>query len=327
MALLNILSTRRPEQRNLADPQPWVIQLMGRGSQTTSGVWVNPDVALRNVAVFACVRIISKTIAMLPLNVYRKLPKGGKEIAEDYPLQSILHSAPNQSQTSFEWRQMMSAHVLLRGNAYSLIDRADYDGRVMDLNPLHPDRVKPYKREDGSIWYEYRPIVGQVRQFSADEIFHLKGLTVDGIMGLSPITLAREAVGLAMAQEEYSGRFYSNDATPPVVLKHPEALGQVAHARLVQSVKEHHTGLPNAHLPWVLEEGMTIEKIGVSPRDAQFLEGRRFSVTEIARLFDVPPHMIGDLDRATFSNIEQQSIEFVKYTLLFSPGVNLPLLF
>src|SRR5712692_7386133 len=179
-----------PEKRNLADPQPWVVQLLGRGSQTTTGVWVNPDTALRSVAVFACVRIISKSIAMLPLNVYRRLPKGGKELALDFPLFDTLHFRPNNFQTSFEWRQMMSAHALLRGNAYSRIERSGYDGRVLDLLPLHPDRIKPYRRPNGEMWYEYRPIVGPVEQFPADEMFHLRDMTTDGLMGMSRVTLA-----------------------------------------------------------------------------------------------------------------------------------------
>ena len=315
MSLLTRISSKL-ERRNLGDPQPWVVQLLGRGSQTTSGVWVNPDTALRFTAVFAAVRVIAESVAMLPLVVYRRDGKGGKDRAEDHPLFSTLHDQPNSFQTSFEFREMMTAHVLLRGNAYARIDRSTYDGRVLDLLPLHPDRIRPFRRQDGSIWYEYRPITGTVEVFSSDEMFHLKGLSTDGIVGVSPISMAREAVGLGMAFEEYFGRFFSNDATPPIVLKHPEALSEQAYGRLVQSVKERHSGLPNAHTPWVLEEGMTVEKVGVSPRDAMFIEGRKFQVTEIARIFRVPPHMVGDLDRATFSNIEQLSIDFVRYSLM-----------
>jgi len=161
------------ERRNLADPQPWLVQMLGRGSQTSSGVWVNPDTALRYTAVFAAVRIISESIASLPLRVYRRLDKGGKEQAPEHPLYQVLHDLPNEWQTSFEWREMMTAHTLLRGNAYSLIERGG-DGRVTNLIPLHPDRIKPYRRSNGAIWYEFRPINGPIQEFDASEMFHLR---------------------------------------------------------------------------------------------------------------------------------------------------------
>jgi HK97 family phage portal protein len=314
MSLLGRISSK--ERRALADPQPWVVQMLGKGATTTSGVWVNPDTALRLAAVFACVRVIAEGLAMLPIKIYRRGDNGRKTEEPGNPLYSILHDQPNPFQTAFEFVEMMTGHVLLRGNAYAYIDRADYDGRNLDLFPLHPDRIKPYLLSTGRMAYEYRPISGPVKVFLQEEIFHLRGYSTDGIIGISPVTLMREAIGQAMAAEEFASRFYSNDATPPMVFRHPEELSPTAYNRLRQSIQEQHAGLANAHKPWILEEGMEVKKVGVSPRDAQYLEGRKFSVVEIARIFRVPPHMIADLDRATFSNIEQLSIEFVKFSLM-----------
>jgi HK97 family phage portal protein len=303
------------ERRNLADPQPWIMGMLGRGAQTSSGVWVNADTALRYTPIMAGTRIVAESIAMLDLPVYRRLAKGGKEEAPDHPLYSVLHDLPNEWQTSFEWREMMTAHALLRGNGYSLIQRRP-DGSVSDLIPLNPDRIKPYRRPSGEVWYEFRPINGPVQQFDSSEMFHLRGMSSDGLMGLSSVTLAREAIGLGMAAEEYSARYFSNDATPPAYLKHPGQLKEPASSRLKQSWQEMYSGLPNAHKMAILEEGMDIKTIAATNRDSQTLETRNFQIQEVSRILRVPAHMLGDLSKATVSNIEQLGMEFLTYTLM-----------
>jgi HK97 family phage portal protein len=307
------------ERRNLADAQPWLVELLGRGSQTAAGVWVTPDSALRNTAVFSAVTQIAGDIASLPLILYRRLPGGGKERAFDHPLYPILHDLPNDEQTSMEWREMLQAHLLLRGNAYceTMWNR---DGSVSQLIPRHPDRVRPYRRvsQDGvtAIWYEYRPITGPIRQIAPGEMLHLRGLSSDGLVGLSPIALMREAVGLGMAAEEFESRFFSNDATPGVVLKHPAVLKEEAAKRLKQNWQEMHSGLPNVGKVAVLEEGMSVEKLGMTNRDAEFLSLRKYQVEDVARIFRIPQHKIGALERSTNNNIEQQAREYVFGCLL-----------
>jgi HK97 family phage portal protein len=315
MATLSILRFPRREQRtSLANGDPWLVQLLGRGTQTSAGVWVTPESALRVTAVLSAVQVIAQSVAQLPLVLYRRTA-AGKSRAPENPLYSTLHDAPNRWQTSFEWREMMTSHVLLRGNAYSEIFQRG-DGSIGQLVPLNPDRIRPFRRDDGSIWYEFTPISGPRRLIAADEMMHLRGLSNDGVTGLSPIALAREAIGLGMAAEEYESRFFSNDATPAVVLKTPKALTVEAAKRLKQSWQEAQSGLPNAHKAAVLEEGLDVATLGVTNRDAEFLALRKYQVAEIARIFRVPLHMLAELDRATFSNIEQQSLEFVIYSLM-----------
>lgn len=307
------------ERRNLSTAEPWLVELLGRGSQTAAGVWVTPDSALRNTAVFSAVTQIAGDIGSLPFILYRRLAGGGKERALDHPLYSILHDQPNDEQTSMEWREMLMGHLLLRGNAYCEIFY-NRDGSISQLVPRHPDRIRPYRivKKDGSteIWYEYRPVTAPIRQIAPGEMLHLRGLSSDGLVGLSPIALMREAVGLGMAAEEFEARFFSNDATPGVVLKHPAVLKEDAAKRLKQNWQEMHSGLPNVGKVAVLEEGMSVEKLGMTNRDAEFLALRKYQVTDIARIFHIPPHKIADLDRSTNNNIEQQAREYVFGCLL-----------
>lgn len=307
------------ERRNLSTAEPWLVELLGRGSQTAAGVWVTPDSALRNTAVFSAVTQIAGDIGSIPCILYRRLAGGGKERALDHPLYSILHDAPNDEQTSMEWREMLMGHLLLRGNAYCEIFY-NRDGSIAQLIPRHPDRIRPYRRVTAdqvtSLWYEYRPVTGPIRQIAPGEMMHLRGLSSDGLIGLSPIALMREAVGLGMAAEEFEARFFSNDATPGVVLKHPAVLKEEAAKRLKQNWQEMHSGLPNTGKVAVLEEGMSIEKIGMTNRDAEFLALRKYQVSDIARIFHIPPHKIGDLERSTNNNIEQQAREYVFGCLL-----------
>jgi HK97 family phage portal protein len=222
---------------------------------------------------------------------------------------------PNPEMTAFEWRQLTIAHVLLRGNAYSEKDLDNF-GVTRALWPLNPGKMEGYDRRNGELHWLYRLPDNSLRAIPNSRIHHVKGLG-DGTMGISPIMqAARQAVGLSLAAEEYGARFYSNGARPGLILKHPGKLSTAAAERLRASFASEHQGLSNAHRTKILEEGMDVTTIGIPNNEAQFLETRKFQVTEIARIYRVPPHMLADLDRATFSNIEQQSINFVIYTLM-----------
>jgi HK97 family phage portal protein len=315
---VGILARLRSERINIADPQPWLLEMMGRGVTTSSGVLVTPDTALRHPVVYTCVKIISESIAQIPLKVFKVDSDGGKTEARTSPLYDLLHDQPNSRQTSFEWREMNAAHLCLRGNAYNRIDSRPSDGVITALTPLHPDRIRVLMDPaTNTLWYEYRPTLPGSKYvfYRQDEMLHFRGLSLDGIMGQSPITLSRESVGEGLAAQEYSNRFYVNDATPSGALSHPGVLNDQAAKRIRQSWEEAHTGLPNSHRVAVLEEGMKFEKIGLSNRDSQILESRKYNGNDICGIFRVPPHLAGILDRATFSNIEQQSIDFVTYCL------------
>jgi len=274
-----------------------------------SGVSVTAESAMRVMAVYRCVRLIAQAIASLPLIVYRTLDVG-KEPAPKHPLYALLHDRPNDWQTAYEFREMMQAFVELRGNAYAEIIPTGTNPVGM-LMPLHPDRITPFRAPDRSIAYRYAPESGETRTILQDEMFHLRGLSWDGMTGLDPITLAAEAIGVAIAAERFGGAFFGNNTVIGGVLEHPGSLSDKAYGRVKSSWAERHQGPAKAHKPQILEEGMKWHTVGLEPEKAQFLETRKFQVTEIARMFDVPPHKVMDLDKATFSNIEHLGIEFV----------------
>lgn len=284
------------------------------GAVSRSGVRVDTDRALQAAAVYSCVRVLAESVASLPLILYRRRSDGGKERAPEHPLYKVLHSQPNAWQTSFEFREMLMGHVALRGMAYAEI-RPGPNGVVDQLVPLNPDRVEPKQLDSGRIVYVHRPNEGGERRLTQDEVFVVRGLSSDGVKGLSPIAVAREAIGLSLAAEEFGARLYSNGAVLSGVLEHPGKLGKTARDNLATSIRERRVGLQNAWSVMILEEGMKWQTMSMPAKDAEFLENRKFQVTEIARIFRVPPHMIGDLERATFANVEQQAIDFVVHTI------------
>lgn len=311
---------RRSAETNLTNPVAWFVNLFG-GQDTAAGVKVTPVSAMRAAAVFACVRILAETIAALPLHVYRRLPNGGKERAFDHPLYALLHDAPNPEMTSFEWRETIQGHLSLRGNGYSQIifgDSGIEAGRPIEMIPLNPDRLRVERKDGhGEIFYEYTRDNGSTRKFRFGEVLHERSLGGNGIVGYSPIRMAAEAVGLSLAAEEHGARFFSNGANPSGVLqKETGELSPEAYDRLRKSFAEQYAGLGNSRKPILLEDGLKWQGVSLNHEQAQFLESRKFQVTEIARIFRVPPHMLADLERATFSNIEHQSIEFVMHTIL-----------
>lgn len=286
---------------------------------SVAGLPITADTALRIAAVYACVKVIAEDIASLPLDIYKRLdsPKGAREKAPDHPLQDVIHDQPNPFQTAFEWREMMMGHLLLRGNAYSRIIDGPR-GFVHYLMPLNPDRVEPKLFPDGSgrVYYEYVNPQGFKEIIPDEFMFHVRGISSDGLKGLSVIQLARDGFGLAAATEQYGARLFSQGARPASVLSHPGALeDQDTMDRLKKNLKDFYAGLDASHGTLILEEGMTWTQVGLSNDEAQFLQTRKFQVAEIARWFRMPLHKIQDLERATFSNIEHQSIEYVTGTL------------
>ena len=286
---------------------------------SASGKQVNERTSMQMTAVYSCVRILSEAVASLPLNVYRYTDTGGKEKAFDHPLYRLLHDEPNPEMSSFIFRETLMTHLLLWGNAYAQIIR-NGKGEVIALYPLMPDRMTVDRDENGRLYYKYRKsnddaptMESGVVILAPSDVLHVPGLGFDGLVGYSPIAMAKNAIGLAIAAEEYGSKFYANGAAPSGVLEHPGTLKDPARVR--DSWNSTFGGSSNSHKVAVLEEGMKYTPISISPNEAQFLETRKFQINEIARIFRVPPHMVGDLEKSSFSNIEQQSLEFVKYTL------------
>lgn len=278
---------------------------------TTSGKAVNERTAMQTTAVYACVRILAEAIAGLPLHLYQYKSDGGKEKAISHPIYYLLHTETNPEMTSFVFRETLMSHLLLWGNAYAQIIR-DGAGRVVSLYPLLPSRMMVDRNMSGQLFYEYRTDTGSVI-LRPEDVLHIPGLGFDGLIGYSPVAMAKNAVGMAIACEEYGASFFANGANPGGVLEHPGVVKDPAKVR--ESWNTVYKGSANAHRIAVLEEGMKFQAIGIPPEQAQFLETRKFQINEIARIFRVPPHMVGDLEKSSFSNIEQQSLEFVKYTL------------
>ena len=290
--------------------------LFGR---TSSGRPVTERSAMQMTAVYSCVRILAEAIAGLPLHVYRFKENGGKEKAVDHSLYRLLHDEPNPEMTSFVFRETLMTHLLLWGNAFAQIVRNGL-GEVIGLYPLQPNRMSVGRDLDTkALYYEYQTSwdepAGEYKtiRLTPADVLHIPGLGFDGLLGYSPIAMARNAIGLAQATEDYGASFFANGAAPGGVLEHPGTIKDPSRVR--ESWQQTFGGAKNGNKVAVLEEGMKYTPISVSPEQAQFLETRKFQLNEIARIFRIPPHMIGDLEKSSFSNIEQQSLEFVKYTL------------
>ncbi len=285
---------------------------------STSGKTVTERSAMQMTAVYSCVRILAEAIAGLPLHVYRYNSDGGKEKAIDHSLYLILHDEPNPEMSSFVFRETLMTHLLLWGNAYAQIIR-NSKGEVVALYPLMPNKMSVDRDENGQLYYQYLRSIDEVGGKSETvilkpaDVLHIPGLGFDGLVGYSPIAMAKNAIGLAIATEEYGAKFFANGAAPSGVLEHPGTIKDPQRVR--EAWQSQFGGSQNSGKIAVLEEGMKYTPISISPEQAQFLETRKFQINEIARIFRVPPHMVGDLEKSSFSNIEQQSLEFVKYTL------------
>ena len=314
MGIISRLFRVRDKPTDMTAGSAWHF-FMGNSS---SGKPVTERSAMQMTAVYACVRILSETIAGLPLHLYH-YDKDSTEKATQENLYHLLHDEPNPEMTSFIFRETLMTHLLLWGNAYSQIIR-NGKGDVVALYPLMADRMTVDRDEHGRLYYEYQVQTddgaklkeGTVRLTPYD-VLHVPGLGFDGLVGYSPIAMAKNAIGLAIATEEFGSKFFANGATPGGVLEHPGLIKDPDKVR--ESWNKAFRGSANANKVAVLEEGMKYTPISINPQEAQFLETRKFQINEIARIFRIPPHMIGDLEKSSFSNIEQQSLEFVKYTL------------
>ena len=286
---------------------------------STSGKPVNERSAMQMTAVYSCVRILAEAVAGLPLHLYRYTDSGGKEKAVDHPLYLLLHDEPNPEMSSFVFRETLMTHLLLWGNAYAQIIR-NGKGEVLALYPLMPNKMTVDRDENGELYYTYQraneeahTMEGASVILKPSDVLHIPGLGFDGLVGYSPIAMAKNAIGMAIACEEFGAKFFANGAAPSGVLEHPGTIKDPARVR--DAWQSQFGGSANTGKVAVLEEGMKYTPISISPEQAQFLETRKFQINEIARIFRVPPHMVGDLEKSSFSNIEQQSLEFVKYTL------------
>jgi len=288
--------------------------------QTLSGERVDEKSALQIATVYACVRLLAETVASLPLHLYKFTEKGdGKERATDHPLYKILYRQANPEMTSFSFREAMMMHLLLWGNAYAQIVRDGKNG-ILGLYPLLPENVEIDRAENGDLFYTYHAYTDEVPGehdkdiFQRDEILHIPGLGFNGLVGFSPIAMMKNALGTTLAVEKYGSAFFKNGAQPAGVLEHPGVLKDPQKIR--DNWMNAYGGPGNAHKVAVLEEGMAYKPISLPPEDSQFLSTREFGVEEICRIFRVPPHMVQDLKRATFNNIEHQSIDFVMHTIM-----------
>ena len=287
--------------------------------QSIAGKVVNERTAMQMTAVYACVRILAESVAALPLHVFRQGADGSRVKAEDYPLFYLLHDEPNPEMTSFIFRETLMTHLLLWGNGYAQILR-NGKGEVVALYPLLPNKMSVERDEKGQLYYRYirndrepPTLTGNTVILLPEDVLHIPGLGFDGLLGYSPISMTKNAIGLAMAAEEYGSKFFANGAAPAGVLEHPNVVKDVS--KLRESWNSAFGGSANAGKTVILEEGLHFHPISMSPQDSQLIETRKYQLDEIARIFRIPPHMVGDLDKSSFSNIEQQGLEFVKYTL------------
>ena len=286
-----------------------------------SGERVDEKSAMQIATVYACVRLLAETVAGLPLQLYKytDASENGKERAREHPLYKILYRQPNPEMTSFSFRETMMTHLLLWGNAYAQIIR-DGKNNVLSLYPLLPEFVEVDRDEKGQIYYIYHAYTDEVPgknnrdiYFRYDEIFHVPGLGFNGLVGFSPIAMMKNALGTTIAVEKYGSSFFKNGAQPSGVLEHPGVLKDPSKIR--ENWTAVYGGANNAHKVAVLEEGMTYKAISLPPEDSQFLSTRQFGVEEICRIFRVPPHLVQDLEHATYTNIEHQSLDFCMHTL------------
>lgn len=311
MNLLGLFRSRdkpggRPSPQNAVSAAPaFYFGSSGAGKSVTARS------AIQVSAVYACVRVIAETVASLPLHVYENTDSGSAK-ALGHPLYRILHDEPNAEMTSFVMREVMLSHLLLWGNSYSQIIRSGRN-HIVGLYPLLPDRMEVDRNSAGTLTYTYTTTEGRTVRLAPEEVLHIPGLGFDGVMGYSPIALEKSAIGLGIAAEEYGSKFFANGATPAGVLTHPNTVKNPKALR--ESWNAAYGGSANANRVAILEEGLRFERISMPNNEAQFLETRKFQVSEICRIFRVPPHLVGDLEHATFSNIEHQSISFGVHTI------------
>jgi len=277
-----------------------------------SGTLVSVEEALKIPAVLACVRVISDTVGMLPFKLFYNY-QGKFRPAYERSEYDMLSDNPNEYQTSDQFRQAMTASCLLKGSAIAEKEKS-LAGSTIALHFIQPDRLSNvFIGSDGRIRY-----VVDGKEFTRDTIFHIPGPTLngDGLRGDSLVARAAEAIGLAIAQQQYAGAYYANGATPATIISHPKSLSEPAAKRIEASFRENFRGARQKHKFALLEEGMEIKQVGSNADDAQLVDARRAQVIEVCRVFGIQPHLVQELERATFSNIEEQAREFIEYTMM-----------
>jgi HK97 family phage portal protein len=279
-----------------------------------AGVDVNEDSALKFITVYSCVKVLAEGIASLPLVLYKERRGGGSDKAYDHPLYDLLQTNPNDEMTTVTWREQQVGNQAISGNGYSIITK-NKRGQVIDIYPVDWHKVNCFRDSDGRIKYRIEDR-GKYEVFEADRVFHTLGMSPDGLHGFSPIRLAAESIGMGLAAAEFGSRFYGQGMNVGGILEYPEAMSDIAYSRLKEDMDLRSSGLANSWKPMILEEGAKYNRIPMPLSDAQFVESRKFTRDEICGLFRVPPHMIANLERSTNNNIEHQSLEFVKYTLM-----------
>lgn len=289
------------------DRSPWGdFWFTAVGQSSMSGMRVSADSAMQLSAVFRAVCLVSGHMALMPIKFYKA---GTRTRIMKHPLLTILNKRPNRWQNAFEWREMLQGHLELRGNAYNEI-MTSAQGQITELVPIHPDKIKPVMLINGDYRWQITDPDGSQRTLPRGQIWHLKILSANGVTGLSTIECARESFGLGLAAQGYGGRFFANDARPGGWIEVPGGFdNKEARQKFRESIQEAQSGA-NRGKNMVLDRGMQYHEIAISNADAQFLETRKFNVSDIARWFGVPPHKIGDLDRSTNNNIEQQALEY-----------------
>ena len=309
-----IASLVRSAESTWANPRQWLVELFGGGT-SSAGITVTDSTALSASAVLCAMRNLIEGVAMLPLMLYRKTNEG-RDRAVGHPLYRLLHSRPNKELTPFEWLSWMMGSMVIRGDAFSEIDRNNQK-KIMGLWPLHAHCMEVTRPDPkGPIVYKYTvPKTGESVLLPADNVLHLRGFYTGGLLGKSLIHLGKNAIGLAIAEETHGAKFFVNNAMPQGYIKHPLELGKPAKEQITKGIEAATGGLENQHRLLILDEGMEWKQIGVSPQDAQMIEQRRFQVVEICRVFNVAPHRLFDLTQSSFSNIEHQGIEHKVYTL------------
>lgn len=318
---MGIVSTLQ-HRSSLATPEKWLVDWFAGGrAETNAGAVVTVSSAMQMVAVYSCIDILARTVGSLPLYLYRRLDGGGKELARKHPLFSLMRRQPNPEMTSMRYRTTLQGHLASWGNCYSYIDWAG-NGYPKALWPIRPDRMD-VQRVNGQLVYNYYPGSDDIKvttgvNIPRENMLHIPGFGFDGVIGYSPLTLAREAIGLGLATEEFGARFFGDGTHPGMIVEHQGgALSAQAHANLKKALTESYSGLGKSHRLMLLEEGMTAKPITINPQDSQFLETRKFQITEICRLYHVPPHMLADVEKSTSwgSGIEEQNIGFITHTM------------
>jgi HK97 family phage portal protein len=284
------------------------------GYASNTGVPVTPFTALQAAAVYSCIRTISQDIAMVSPFVRRRLIGGGYQRELRHPLTKLFRR-PNRWQTWFEFIGYAVTSLCLRGNAFVVVER-DRDANPIELVPIAPDRCTIMLTDDGELWYRINSRrLGYGLLVPPDDMIHIKNISMDGYVGVSPIAIAQDVIGLALATQQHGGILFRQGGQIGGVISHPGKLSKEASDRIANSWRETHAGVQNAHKAAILEEGMKFDKVAITNEEAQFLETRRFQVIDICRLYGVPPHRLGELDKATLNNIEQQNQQYVDSAL------------